>query len=48
MQTRLADDARKRVVWGIALVLIAVTALLGAAPGPRGPPPLRPPRPYPY
>ncbi|MFZ3492562.1 alpha/beta hydrolase [Streptomyces sp. 5.8] len=33
MQTRLADDARKRVVWGIALVLIAVTALLGVRPG---------------
>lgn len=31
MQTRLADDPRKRVVWGIALVLIAVTALLGTA-----------------
>lgn len=33
MQIRLADDARKRVVWGIALVLIAVTALLGVRPG---------------
>lgn len=33
MQTRLADDPRRRVVWGISLVLIAVTALLGAAPG---------------
>ncbi|MFD6967102.1 alpha/beta hydrolase [Streptomyces sp. NPDC059979] len=33
MQTRLADDPRKRPVWGLTLVLIAVTALLGAAPG---------------
>ncbi|WP_412079713.1 alpha/beta hydrolase (plasmid) [Streptomyces xanthophaeus] len=33
MQTRLADAPRRRVVWGISLVLIAVTALLGAAPG---------------
>lgn len=33
MQSRLADEPRKRVVWGISLVLIAVTALLGAAPG---------------
>ncbi|MER5933578.1 alpha/beta hydrolase [Streptomyces sp. NPDC002054] len=32
MQTRSADDAQNRVVWGISLVLIAVTALLGAAP----------------
>lgn len=33
MQTRLADHPRKRVVWGITLILIAVTALLGTAPG---------------
>ncbi|WP_442807195.1 alpha/beta hydrolase [Streptomyces sp. NBC_01294] len=33
MQTRLADDPRKRLVWGLTLVLIAVTVLLGAAPG---------------
>lgn len=33
MQTRLADDVRERLMWGIALVLVAVTALLGAAPG---------------
>ncbi|WP_374195498.1 hypothetical protein [Streptomyces sp. ISL-87] len=33
MQTRLAEDAGKRVVWGVSLVLIAVTALLGGAPG---------------
>ncbi|MFF4444499.1 alpha/beta hydrolase [Streptomyces sp. NPDC001502] len=31
--TRLADDPRRRVVWGISLVLIAVTALLGGASG---------------
>ncbi|MFD7783290.1 alpha/beta hydrolase [Streptomyces nojiriensis] len=34
--TRLADDPRRRVVWGISLVLIAVTALLGGAPGTAG------------
>ncbi|WP_330300199.1 alpha/beta hydrolase [Streptomyces sp. NBC_00503] len=33
MQSRLADDPRKRTTWGISLVLIAVTALLGGAPG---------------
>ncbi|MFJ1864891.1 alpha/beta hydrolase [Streptomyces sp. NPDC088097] len=33
MQTRLADDPRKRAVRGIALVLTLVGALLGAAPG---------------
>ncbi|MFK0044232.1 alpha/beta hydrolase [Streptomyces sp. NPDC090741] len=33
MQTRLADDPRKRAVWGTSLVLIAVTVLLGGAPG---------------
>ncbi|MCX5192438.1 alpha/beta hydrolase [Streptomyces sp. NBC_00249] len=33
MQTRSAHEPRKRVVWGITLVLVAVTALLGAAPG---------------
>lgn len=33
MQTRLADDLRERAAWGIALVLIAVTALLGVTPG---------------
>ncbi|MGW7025823.1 alpha/beta hydrolase [Streptomyces xanthophaeus] len=33
METRLAHDPRKRGVWGIALVLIAVTALLGTSPG---------------
>ncbi|MFE1414211.1 alpha/beta hydrolase [Streptomyces sp. NPDC058746] len=33
MQTRSADDPRRRVAWGISLVLIAVTALLGASPG---------------
>ncbi|MFJ3835161.1 alpha/beta hydrolase [Streptomyces sp. NPDC090054] len=33
MQTRLADAPRRRVVWGISLVLIAVTALLGSPPG---------------
>lgn len=32
MQTRLSDDPRGRVVAGIALVLITVAALLGAAP----------------
>ncbi|MFD6183079.1 alpha/beta hydrolase [Streptomyces goshikiensis] len=32
MQNRLADDPRKRVVWGMSLALIAVTALLGGAP----------------
>ncbi|MFJ6052550.1 alpha/beta hydrolase [Streptomyces sp. NPDC092307] len=31
--TRLADDPRSRVAWGISLLLIAVTALLGGAPG---------------
>ncbi|WP_314253460.1 alpha/beta fold hydrolase [Streptomyces kutzneri] len=34
--TRLADDPRRRAVWGISLVLIAVTALLGGAPGTAG------------
>ncbi|MFF5703777.1 alpha/beta hydrolase [Streptomyces sp. NPDC012794] len=44
MQNRPADQPRKRAVWGISLALIAVTALLGAAPGaataapPAGPP----------
>ncbi|MGE7384842.1 alpha/beta hydrolase [Streptomyces sp. NPDC004126] len=33
MQTRSPVEPRKRVVWGITLVLTAVTALLGAAPG---------------
>ncbi|MFD3700450.1 alpha/beta hydrolase [Streptomyces sp. NPDC058646] len=33
MQIRSADDPRKRVVWGISLVLVAVTALLGGTPG---------------
>ncbi|MDJ0382080.1 alpha/beta hydrolase [Streptomyces sp. G-G2] len=33
MQTRRADGRRRRVVWGIAPLLIAVTALLGATPG---------------
>ncbi|MET9610168.1 alpha/beta hydrolase [Streptomyces sp. NPDC006512] len=33
MQSRSTDDPRKRVVWGITLVLIAVTALLGVTPG---------------
>ncbi|MET9693830.1 alpha/beta hydrolase [Streptomyces sp. NPDC006514] len=32
--TRLADDPRKRVVRGISLVLITITALLGGTPGP--------------
>lgn len=32
--TRSADDPRKRVIWGISLVLITVTALLGGTPGP--------------
>ncbi|WP_327260184.1 alpha/beta hydrolase [Streptomyces sp. NBC_01232] len=36
MLTRLADDNRRRVVWGISLLLIAVTALLGSAPGSAG------------
>ncbi|WP_328972281.1 alpha/beta hydrolase [Streptomyces sp. NBC_00239] len=45
MQTRLPDDPRRRVAWGISLVLIAVTAFLGAAPGtatatPPGAPPV--------
>ncbi|MFJ8563413.1 alpha/beta hydrolase [Streptomyces sp. NPDC093514] len=31
MPTRLADDPRRRVVWGISLLLIAVTALAGGA-----------------
>ncbi|MFC6131641.1 alpha/beta hydrolase [Streptomyces spororaveus] len=31
--TRLADDPRRRVAWGISLVLTVVTALLGGAPG---------------
>ncbi|MER6448752.1 alpha/beta hydrolase [Streptomyces venezuelae] len=31
--TRSADAPRRRVVWGISLVLIAITALLGGAPG---------------
>ncbi|MFG2975438.1 alpha/beta hydrolase [Streptomyces sp. NPDC048331] len=34
--TRLADDPRRRVVWGISLVLIAVTALLAGVPTPAG------------
>lgn len=45
MQMRLTDHPRKRVAWGISLVLVAVTALLGAAPpgvataaAPAGPP----------
>ncbi|MFE2876114.1 alpha/beta fold hydrolase [Streptomyces roseus] len=29
----MADDLRKRAVWGTSLVLVAVTALLGGAPG---------------
>ncbi|MBT2449789.1 alpha/beta fold hydrolase [Streptomyces sp. ISL-43] len=33
MQTRLSRDPRERVVWGIALVLITVAALLGVTPG---------------
>ncbi|MGW3321372.1 alpha/beta hydrolase [Streptomyces virginiae] len=35
--TRSADDPRRRVAWGTSLVLIAITALLGAgAPGASG------------
>ncbi|WP_411107604.1 alpha/beta hydrolase [Streptomyces sp. cmx-4-9] len=33
MQTRSADGPRTRVAWAISLVLVAVTALVGAAPG---------------
>lgn len=33
MQSRSADDPRKRMTWATSLVLIAVTALLGGAPG---------------
>ncbi|MGW6982017.1 alpha/beta hydrolase [Streptomyces sp. NPDC054932] len=36
MLTRLADAPRRRVVWGISLILIAVTALLGGTPGAAG------------
>ncbi|MFZ3467769.1 alpha/beta hydrolase [Streptomyces sp. 4.24] len=32
MQSRLSDDLHRRAVWGMALALVAVTALLGAAP----------------
>ncbi|MFD3875238.1 alpha/beta hydrolase [Streptomyces sp. NPDC058623] len=42
MQTRMADDPRRRVAWGISLVLIAVTALLGSAPGAATATPLAP------
>ncbi|MFD8982621.1 alpha/beta hydrolase [Streptomyces sp. NPDC059564] len=45
MQTRLADAPRKRVVWGTALVLIAVTALFGTAPGAATAAPAPPPVP---
>ncbi|MFD7078753.1 alpha/beta hydrolase [Streptomyces sp. NPDC059918] len=33
MDIRSADDPRRRAVWGMSLVLVAVTALLGGAPG---------------
>lgn len=45
MQTRPAADPRKRVVWGITLVLVAVTALLGSAPGAATAAPAAPPVP---